>query len=99
MQMANHLSPDKRAQKFMAEQVFCNNDAELSGARRLEQAGGCSREAEERQSLLAAIVEFSEDAILSMNLDGIIQSWNAGAQRLYGFTEAEVLGKPITIRH
>jgi hypothetical protein len=34
MQMANHLCPDKRAEKLMAEQVFGNNEAELSGARR-----------------------------------------------------------------
>ena len=46
---------------------------------------------------LATIVESSDDAIASGTLDGIIVSWNAGAQRMYGYTEAEVLGKPITI--
>jgi len=51
MQMANHLSPDKRTEKLMAEQVFGNNEAELSGARRLEQADGFSREDEGRRSL------------------------------------------------
>ena len=45
----------------------------------------------------AAIVESSEDAIISGTLDGIIISWNAGAQRMYGYTEAEAVGKPITI--
>ena len=46
---------------------------------------------------LATIVESSDDAIASGTLDGIIVSWNAGAQRMYGYTEAEVVGKPITI--
>jgi PAS domain S-box-containing protein len=49
------------------------------------------------QLRFAAIVESSEDAIISGTLDGIIISWNASAQRIYGYTEAEVVGKPITI--
>ena len=53
--------------------------------------------AEEAQIRHAAIVESSEDAIASGTLDGIIASWNAGAQHMYGYTEAEVVGKPITI--
>jgi len=46
---------------------------------------------------LAAIIEGSEDAIVSKNLNGIIQSWNAGATRLFGYTAEEVIGKSITI--
>ena len=53
--------------------------------------------AEEARFRLAAIVESSEDAIVSGTLDGIIVSWNAGAQRIYGYTEAEAIGKPIAI--
>jgi len=51
----------------------------------------------EGQLRLAAIVESSDDAIISGTLDGMIVSWNAGAQNIYEYTEAEVVGKPITI--
>ncbi|MGA9388958.1 MAG: PAS domain S-box protein, partial [Candidatus Sulfotelmatobacter sp.] len=54
-------------------------------------------EAEEARYRLAAIVESSDDAIISKNLNGIIQTWNEGAQRIFGFTAEEAIGQPITI--
>jgi PAS domain S-box-containing protein len=54
-------------------------------------------EAEELQQRLAAIVESSDDAVLSKDRDLIIRSWNAGAQRLYQYTPAEAIGQRITI--
>jgi len=51
--------------------------------------------AEERQARLAALVEASDDAIFGKTLDGRITSWNGGAERLYGYTAAEIVGQSV----
>jgi PAS domain S-box-containing protein len=55
------------------------------------------KQAEGARLRLAAIVESSDDAIISKDLNGVITSWNASAQRIFGYAEAEVVGQPITI--
>ncbi|MGD0751208.1 MAG: PAS domain S-box protein [Anaerolineales bacterium] len=53
--------------------------------------------AEAKLAQLVAIVESSDDAIIGKTLDGLITSWNAGAGRLYGYSAAEAIGKPVSM--
>ena len=52
--------------------------------------------AEESSLRMAAIVEYSDDAIIGKNLRGIVTTWNAGAQKMFGYSAADIVGHPIT---
>jgi PAS domain S-box-containing protein len=62
-----------------------------------KQVEAALREGDERVRWLASIVESSDDAIISKTLDAIITSWNKGAERMFGYTAEEAVGKPVTI--
>jgi PAS domain S-box-containing protein len=88
--------------KFMAyhdaPHVFVDSEinAGLTIARQLVFALERQRAAEAAQRLVT-IVESSDDAIISKNLDGVIQTWNRGAQCIFGYTAEEIVGKHVTV--
>jgi PAS domain S-box-containing protein len=65
----------------------------------LSQQSDAREKAEETLHQLAAIVEHSNDAIFAASLDGTILTWNAGAERLYGYTQEEMRGRQVSILH
>jgi len=71
-----------------------NNLGVAATPRELEAA---LRESEQRLRWLASIVESSDDAIVSKNLDGVITSWNISAERIFGYSASEAIGQPITL--
>lgn len=85
--------------RWVAVEASIVHDPECAGAGLL----GVIRDVTERKiaqqsaQRLVSIVESSEDAIISRNLNGIIQSWNEGAERMFGYTANEVIGRSVLV--
>jgi PAS domain S-box-containing protein len=56
-----------------------------------------SVEVEQAETFLSSIIESADDAIVGKTLDGVVTSWNPGAQRIFGYSAEEIVGKPITL--
>jgi PAS domain S-box-containing protein len=78
-----------------AQASIAIDNARLVAAARSEVVG--LREADETRARLAAIIDSSDDAIVSKDLNGYIMSWNAGAERIFGYSAAEAVGRHITM--
>jgi PAS domain S-box-containing protein len=60
-------------------------------------AGQLGRSLQHSEAMLRRVTETAHDAIIAADADGIIRYWNPGAERMFGYTTAEVLGKPLTV--
>ncbi len=74
-----------------------NRSGIITGASKIARDISHQKTAAEKQGVLAAIVDTSDDTILSKTLDGTITSWNKAAVKMFGFTEAEAIGKHISL--
>jgi PAS domain S-box-containing protein len=72
-------------------------DGTIVGASKIARDISRRRQLEREAVRLAAIVASSDDAIVSKNLDGVIQTWNSGAERIFGFTAEEAIGRHISL--
>jgi PAS domain S-box-containing protein len=81
-------------QQLLADGTVLEVNRDVTERKQIQRA---LHENEERLRWVASIVDFSDDAIISKSLNGVITSWNTGAERVFGYTAEEAIGQPITI--
>jgi PAS domain S-box-containing protein len=93
------LGIDAFISKADGPEILIRTVEELTVAARFRRSGSRTAESESEkiQAMLAAIVESSDDAIFTKTLDGRLLSWNRAAERMYGYTTEEVIGKPVSL--
>ena len=74
-----------------------DSSGRIIGASKIARDISDKRRSDEKTAMLAAIIDTSDDTILSKSLNGIIQSWNKSAERMFGYTEEEMIGKHISL--
>ncbi|MCU0651884.1 MAG: PAS domain S-box protein [Candidatus Omnitrophica bacterium] len=74
-----------------------NDKKEITGCVHIARDISAIKKSEGLRQRLAAIVDSSDDAIISENLEGMIISWNIGAEKIYGYTAKEAIGKPVSM--
>ena len=95
-----HVSKDGREIVVESRLQLLPNDTVIEVNRDvtvIKEVEAALRESQEGLNWLASIVKSSDDAIVSKNLDGIITTWNRGAERIFGYTAEEAIGQPILI--
>src|SRR5262249_12359847 len=87
----------ERIEVSLSVSPICDGNGRIVGASEIAREAAVRRGSEEESGRLDAIVQSSEDAVISKTLDGTILTWNKGAERIYGYTAAEAVGQPMTL--